>query len=113
MTSASLSSVDEWRAAIDMDGYISLADSGVGLRAEEFAKKGWPRTNLDGLKFLKAHTVDDARIVEIHGSALPGSRVGAYMLLHPFPGHILCFLAPNGRERQTLAILIWAEVQRS
>ena len=60
MTSASLSSADEWRAAIDMDGYICLTDSGVGLRAEEFAKKGWPRTNLDGLKFLKAHTLDDA-----------------------------------------------------
>lgn len=31
------------------------------------------------------------------------------MLLHPFHGRILCFLAPNGRERQTLAILIWGK----
>lgn len=28
------------------------------------------------------------------------------MLLHPSPNRIFCFLAPKGKERQTLAILI-------
>lgn len=59
MTSVNLSKTEEWRAAIDTDGYICLDDSAVGLRVEEFAKKGWPRTNLEGLKFLKEHTLDD------------------------------------------------------
>ena len=59
MTSANLSKAEAWGAAIDTDGFVYLADSAVGLQADEFAKKGWPRTNLDGLKFLKKHTIDD------------------------------------------------------
>ena len=31
------------------------------------------------------------------------------MLLHPFDGRILCLLAPNGQERQNLAILVWGK----
>jgi len=47
------------RTAIDTDGLLYLADSALGMRAGEFAKKGWPRTNIEGLRFLKKHTVDD------------------------------------------------------
>lgn len=47
------------KTAIDTDGFIYLADSAVGVRAGDFAKKGWPRTNIEGLRFLKQHTVDD------------------------------------------------------
>lgn len=51
--------VEAQKVAIDTDGFLYLADSAVGIRAGEFAKKGWPRTNVEGLRFLKKHTVDD------------------------------------------------------
>ncbi|KAI4159171.1 MAG: hypothetical protein LQ342_006818 [Letrouitia transgressa] len=94
------------KKAIETDGCLYLADSAVGIRVGEFAKKGWPRTNVEGLKFLKANTVDDERIVKLLYATLPGSKLGAYILLHPFPSRIFCFLAPRIKERQTLAILI-------
>lgn len=80
MASANLSKAERWRAAIDMNGFISLDDPAVGLRAEEFANKRWPRTSLDGLRFLKEHTSDDNRILEIYASALYGSKVETYIL---------------------------------
>lgn len=34
------------------------------------------------------------------------------MLLHPSPNRMFCFLAPKGKERQTLAVLIWGKGSR-
>ena len=34
------------------------------------------------------------------------------MLLYPSPKRISCFLAPKGKERQTLAVLIWGKGSR-
>ena len=59
MTSTASPDAVAQRTAIDTDGFLYLADSAVGMRAGEFAKKEWPRTNIEGLRFLKKHTVDD------------------------------------------------------
>ena len=59
MTSTMSPDAEAQRIAIDTDGFLYLADSAVGMRAGEFGKKGWPRTNIEGLRFLKKHTVDD------------------------------------------------------
>lgn len=59
MTSTTSPDAEAQRIAIDTDGFLYLADSAIGIRAAEFAKKGWPRTNIEGLRFLKKHTVDD------------------------------------------------------
>lgn len=94
----SISTAEEWRAAIDMDGVICLTDPAVGLRADEFAKKGWPRINIDGLRFLKKHTLDDcvsrsSSISESESSYIELSASSRSIILH-FPGrklkHICC-----------------------
>lgn len=59
MTSTTSPDAEAQRTAIDTDRFLYLADSAVGMRAEEFAKTGWPCTNIEGLRFLKNHTIDD------------------------------------------------------
>lgn len=72
------------RIAIDTDGFLYLADSAVGLRAEEFAKNGWPRTNLEGLRFLKKHTVDDEVRIFAHFWA-PSNIIYSVLLIYFTP----------------------------
>ncbi|MCJ1231503.1 hypothetical protein MMC12_008180 [Toensbergia leucococca] len=112
MTSTMSPDAEAQRIAIDTDGFLYLADSAVGMRAGEFGKKGWPRTNIEGLRFLKKHTVDDERIVNLLHVTLPGSKVGGYMHLPPNPARISCFIAPTVKERQALAVLIWRKGSR-
>ena len=47
------------KVTINTNSFLYLANSAISMRAREFTKKGWPRKNVKGLKFLKKHTVDD------------------------------------------------------
>lgn len=48
---------------IDVDGFIFLSDSAVGIRAEEFASNGYPCNTVKGLNFLQAIMNDAVSMV--------------------------------------------------
>lgn len=41
------------------DGFLTLKDTTKGSEAEDFARKGFPITSVEGIEFCKAHTFDD------------------------------------------------------
>jgi len=59
MASATSPSVEHLLQTINTDGFFSLKDAAKGSEAEEFARKKFPITTVDGLEFCKFHTFGD------------------------------------------------------
>lgn len=59
MASATPSSVEHLLQTVNADGFFALKDAAKGSEAEEFAKKDFPITTVDGLQFCKVHIFND------------------------------------------------------
>ena len=59
MASATSPNVQGMIEAINRDGFLYLKDPVKGLQVDEFARKGFPITTIEGVDFCKVHTFDD------------------------------------------------------
>lgn len=59
MASVTSPGVQQLIQSINVDGFFSLKDPAKGSQAEEFARKQFPITTVEGIEFAKAHTFDD------------------------------------------------------
>lgn len=59
MASTTSSSVEQLIQTINADGFFSSIDASKGLEAEEFARKRFPITTVEGIEFCKVHTFGD------------------------------------------------------
>lgn len=59
MTSTTSSSVQHLVDGLKKDGFVYMKDVLKGLQADEFARKHFPMTTIEGVNFCKVHTFDD------------------------------------------------------
>lgn len=63
---SSFTNIEQYKDAIEHDGFLFLQDTAVGKRADDFARKGYPVLSQEGLEFCKTSTFNDQVSDHVH-----------------------------------------------
>jgi len=124
MTSTASLGVPQLMDTINRDGLIYLKDAAKALQANEFARKGFPITTVEGVNFCKIHTSDDLvsklhcrifllpsyhsgqHITGILESLYDRSVLRMFRYFYPFPACAHDYIVQQS-ENKALVVQIW------